>query len=185
MKPKKKPSAKKPCSVCRRWFTPDPRVRGSQRTCGDGGCQAEQRRRQQGRWRKRHPGYQAERRLREQVERAGATVEPGGGAPADRAPPEVRKKLPIHAPPALLRRVPFDFVQDAFGPEGVVLVAFLVRLFDGTLQTAMRPQPMVNAGISDLHHPAGPTSTRVEANGDATPTPRYHEEIRPTSLGGM
>ena len=54
------------CRVCGRYFRPDPRKRGwnKQRTCGRDSCRREQSRRKYQDWIKRHPGYQASRRLK-------------------------------------------------------------------------------------------------------------------------
>jgi hypothetical protein len=54
------------CRVCGRYFRPDPRKRGwnKQRTCGRDSCRQEQSRRKYQDWIKRHPGYQASRRLK-------------------------------------------------------------------------------------------------------------------------
>lgn len=55
-KPQPKPPARKrPCSICRHWFTPNPRVRGRQRVCSDPECQHEAHLRAQRKWREAHP----------------------------------------------------------------------------------------------------------------------------------
>jgi len=59
----------RPCSVCRRWFVPDPRVRGKQRTCLRAECRKEQRRRTQASYRRRNEGEEWESQLRSRVER--------------------------------------------------------------------------------------------------------------------
>lgn len=76
-------SPKKPCSVCGRWFFPDPRVGARQRTCG-GECSSARRRRAQAAWRERHPEYWAAARLRAAAERLMASV---GQSPEVDMPP--------------------------------------------------------------------------------------------------
>jgi hypothetical protein len=49
---------KRPCSICRRWFRPDPRVGLRQHTCGKPDCQAARRRKTQARWRTKNPDTQ-------------------------------------------------------------------------------------------------------------------------------
>jgi hypothetical protein len=147
----------RPCSVCKRWFFPDLRVGGRQRTCGADACRAEQRRRTQAQWAGRNPDYWAARRLRAQAER----LQDGGAAqdattPAAVAPPEPR----VHPPPAAMARVPWDMVQDAFGPQGLVLIAFLVRLAHRAAQDAMRAQLVERTGEIDR--------LRAQAAQDAT-----------------
>ena len=102
----------KPCLVCRRWFVPDPRVGHRQKTCGRPACQAEQKRRKQAAWSARNPGYWAERRLRAQAEELQA---------AERSPP-------VRPPPAELAELPVDFVREVLGDQGLVILAYALRL---------------------------------------------------------
>ena len=54
------------CRVCGQYFRPDPRKRGwnKQKTCARERCRLIQQRRKYQDWIKRHPGYQASRRLK-------------------------------------------------------------------------------------------------------------------------
>lgn len=83
---------KKPCSICRRWFRPDPRVGQRQRACSRADCQAAQRRKTQAGWRARHPDYFIARRLQERRAR-------------DQPPEPLRWPRP-------LSRLPWDLAQD-------------------------------------------------------------------------
>lgn len=55
---------KRPCRICRRWFQPHPRAGDRQRTCSSAECQRERHRQACARWRRRHPDYDREDRLR-------------------------------------------------------------------------------------------------------------------------
>ena len=112
----------KPCLVCRRWFVPDVRCRGRQKTCGRAACRAEQKRRKQAAWAAANPGYWAERRLRAQAEELRS---------AARGPP-------VRPPPAELAELPADYVQESLGVEGLVIVAHAVRLCWRAAQAEMR-----------------------------------------------
>ena len=79
---------KKPCSICRHWFRPDPRVGSRQRTCRNPDCQATRRRKKQKAWRERHPDYFIARRIQDRAKRE--------------RPPE-----PLRLPPPL-NRLPWD-----------------------------------------------------------------------------
>ena len=57
----------RPCSVCRKWFTPDPRARKSQTVCGRDECRRERHRRACARWRAANPDYDREDRLRRRL----------------------------------------------------------------------------------------------------------------------
>jgi hypothetical protein len=47
----------KRCSVCGRYFRPDRRARGRQKTCGKEDCRRKHKSRSQAKWLKRNPGY--------------------------------------------------------------------------------------------------------------------------------
>lgn len=60
---------KRPCAICRRWFIPDPRQIGRQKTCGKPDCQREQHRRQCGKWNRKNKRYFKAIYLSEKIER--------------------------------------------------------------------------------------------------------------------
>lgn len=118
----KRHSKRKPCSVCRRWFTPDARVGSRQRTCGKK-CRKVRKKKTQEAWSKRNPTYWTERRLRQQVEKLAdnSMVRPTG------APPE-------------LSGLPVDWVQAEIGAEVLVIILFLARVLHRAAQAEMRRQ---------------------------------------------
>jgi hypothetical protein len=112
---------KRPCSNCRRWFQPDPRVAHCQKTCGPA-CSQELTAKRQADWRGKNPDYDANRRLCAQLreaERPGAIV-------------EIR---PSSDP---LARVPWRLVQTALGSKMAVVLAFALRLPPRGDQTALQ-----------------------------------------------
>ena len=102
---------KRPCSVCRRWFYPDPRVRLRQRACSERSCQVKRRARTQASWRRRNPDYFTARRLQQRRASAaeGSTLEP------------------LQLPPPL-SHLPWDIAQDEFGPVGSDFLGHLGRV---------------------------------------------------------
>src|SRR5271165_6785727 len=98
-------SGKKPCSICRRWFRPNPRVFERQRACTQPECQAALRRKTQANWRARNPDYPIAWRL---DQRASQTP-----------PPE-----PLRMPPPL-NQLPWDVAKDEFSTQGADFIAFL------------------------------------------------------------
>src|SRR5258708_26065911 len=95
-------SRKRPCSICRKWFHPDPRVGARQRCCLAASCQEERRRGTQAAWRADNADYFTARRLRERT-----TPATESSRPVD--PPR---------PPRPLDRLPWDIAQDEFGAQG-------------------------------------------------------------------
>ena len=59
---------KRPCRICRRWFQPHPRAGDRQRTCSSAACQRERHRRGCATWRRQHPDYDREDRLRRRLQ---------------------------------------------------------------------------------------------------------------------
>lgn len=112
---------KRPCSHCRRWFLPDPRVAHCQKTCSPA-CSKALTAKRQAAWRRNNPDYDADRRLREQLrvaELPGATIQ----------------VQPATDP---LARVPWHLVQTALGVKTAVVLAFALRLPHRDAQTALR-----------------------------------------------
>src|SRR6516165_2620090 len=89
---------KRPCSVCRHWFRPDPRVGARQRACRKPDCQRARRGRTQARWRVANPGYAAAYRIDHRN--------------AQKPPPELLRV------PAPLTQLPWDLAKDEFGAKG-------------------------------------------------------------------
>lgn len=145
---------KRPCSVCRRWYHPDARVRRSQRTCGAAECRETQRRRTHKRYRDAHPDYWTARRLREQTARA--EVAESGAA--------------IRPPPAEMSRVPWDLAQDAFGSQGAVLLSFFLRLAIRSAKDAIGMQaPEIPGEFGRLQREAAQDATDRRGSDDYRP----------------
>lgn len=117
----------RPCSICHRWFTPNPRVRNSQRTCGREECKREQKRRTQAKWSRRNPDYWTARRLVEKLDR----VESG------------EEVAEFRGPPREMRRIPADVAQDAIGAKLVVILDYFARVLSEATQDAIRRQLLV------------------------------------------
>src|SRR6516225_2034607 len=124
---------KRPCTICRRWFRPDPRVGSRQRACGSPECQAARRVQTQLNWRESRPDYFTARRIRERGEQ-------------DR-PPE-----PLRLPPPL-SRLPWDIAQDQFGVQGTDFIGILSTVLLRATQDQFRAYHVELAGVADTLHP--------------------------------
>jgi len=116
---------KKPCTICRRWFLPDPRVGRRQRACSAGRCRGELRRRTQAAWRARHPDYFVARRMQARGSRE-----------------RVAEPLRVGGP---LARLPWDIAQDEFGVQGADFIGVMGKVILGAVQDEMRAQ-VVDSG---------------------------------------
>jgi hypothetical protein len=114
---------KRPCSECRRWFRPQPRVGARQATCGAQECRRKRHRRADRLWHRRHPDYDCWRRLQAKVARAA----------------ERRRAQGVRGPPPLAR-VPWDLVQDEMGVKATEILAGILRLLVLHAQDEIRRQ---------------------------------------------
>src|SRR5713226_7245613 len=100
---------KRPCTICRRWFRPDPRARERQHACGKPECQTKRRQETQASWRRRNPDYGIAYR----IDQRSAQTQP---------PPEVLRV------PTPLNQLPWEFAKDQFGPQCADFIAVLAGL---------------------------------------------------------
>ena|SRR5258708_1195188 len=117
-RPRKK-SKKRPCSICRRWFVPNPRVGARQRACEKPECQGARRKKSQAAWRKRNPDYFMGHR----IQARGALL---------RQPPE-----PLRLP-SPLKELPWDLAQSQFGVQGADFLGVMSKLILRAAQDQMR-----------------------------------------------
>ena len=116
---------KRPCSECRRWFRPDPRVGCRQKTCGEQECQASRHRRKRADWRARNPDYDRARRWQDKLDDAERLKQV---RPAKRQPP---------------RGVPWEMVGEVLGPLPGAMAAEMAGLVARQAQEEMRSQVVV------------------------------------------
>ena len=147
---------KRPCTICRRWFRPNPRVGDRQHACGKPECQTRRRQKTQASWHRRNPGYAIAWR----IDRRAAQTQP---------PPE-----PLRLP-APLNQLPWEFTKDQFGAQCAdfigVMGALMVRsakdqfrayLIDPTRLPGTLPRPPRKTSPSLSHtEPAGHDATGV------------------------
>jgi hypothetical protein len=118
---------KRPCRICHRWFRPHPRAGDRQRTCSAMPCQSERRRRAVAAWRRRHPDYDRDDRLRRRLQAA-----PRAGA--------------SEADP--LARVDWAAARNAVGLEVAVVIEETGRVLMTWARNAVGRQPLARAPTS-------------------------------------
>lgn len=159
------PSSSRPCSICRKWFTPSARAGGRQYACSTPSCQLARRRKKQAAWRAAHPDYFVARRLQE---RAASTEEPrpheasarsSSAADAVTRPPD---PLAVRPP---LDRLPWDLAQSHFGVQGADFIAVLGGVLLRAAQSQRRVQVLGKTGKADgLPPPAPQSQSRAPAS---------------------
>jgi len=145
---------KRPCTICRRWFRPNPRVGDRQRACGKRECQTARRQRTQANWRNRNPGDAIAWRIDRRATR-----------------PETPEALRLPAP---LNQLPWNFAKDQFGPQGTDFIGVMGALIVRTAKDQIRPYLIDPTGVvgalplSPQKTSSGFPHTRTEPTRDAT-----------------
>ncbi len=128
-------AGKRPCSICRRWFRPDPRVGDRQHACPKPECQAARRKKTQARWRARNPDYATAHRIQQRQ--------------AQERPAE-----PLRVP-APLNRLPWDLAKDEFGAKGADFLGVMGTLLLRSAKDQFQTYVADSAGVpSTLPPPA-------------------------------
>src|SRR5437868_15271174 len=149
-------AGKRPCTICRRWFRPDPRVGERQRACTAPECRSRRRQRTQASWRRRNPDYAAAYRI---DHRAKGNSEP----------------LRLPAP---LDQLPWDLAKDQFGTQGADFIGLLGTLLVRSTKDQFRAQVADSKRDSDTLRPRpektspslGHTDTRTRNATGMAPT---------------
>ena len=110
---------KRPCTICRRWFRPEPQVIARQRCCNNPVCRAALRKKTQGSWRNRNPAYAATRRLDQRAHQINPPAEP----------------LRLPKP---LEQFPWNVAKDKFSPYGIDFIGVALSLIVRTTKDEIR-----------------------------------------------
>ena len=146
---------KKPCTICRRWFRPNPRIGNRQRACGKSECQTSRRRKTQASWRQRNPDYATAYRIQQRAARTDPSSEP------------LRMPSPLN-------HLPWDLAKDQFGAQGADFIAVLGTLLLHTAKDQFRvyvTDPVRLSGTLPLRPEktrSGFPHTEPRTGGDAT-----------------
>ena len=116
---------KQPCRICRRWFMPNPRLKGRQKTCGDHRCKKEWHRRKCKEWNRSNPDYFRANYLQNKLD---GVISPEKSSPI--IPPKSRLK------PGL----PLEVVQEVFSMQHIIIIEYLAQLLVRRFQEVIMRQ---------------------------------------------
>jgi len=122
---------KRPCRICRRWFTPHPRLGDRQRTCADPYCKREWHRKKCAEWNRRNPEYFRSNYLHKKLEGVRDAVGVAGVC-------TVKSRFPSGLPQRK--------VQEVMGIKQFVIIEYLVQLLLRRFQELIRVKVPVGAG---------------------------------------
>ena len=114
---------KRPCSICRRWFMPHPRLKDRQQTCGDPVCKKEWHRKKCAEWNKRNGDYFKTNYLQKKLDSQATTI---------RVKSRLKTGLPI------------QHVKEVIGIQHLVIIEYLSQLLVQRFQDLICRQVAVN-----------------------------------------
>ena len=124
---KRRSSRRRPCSICGRWFAPNPRSGDRQKTCGSDECKRKQHTRSCRRWNRKNRQYFKEIYLTKRLE-AGSSLR------SDRSSVET---TPIRQRISLLHISP-EVVQDVIRRQPLVIMEYIMRMLFRSFQDVIR-----------------------------------------------
>ncbi len=121
----KKSCGKRPCCICRKWFQPDIRQRGRQKTCGRSECKDELHRRNCQKWNKRNKDYFANDYLDKKIAQIDKKA-PGEDKKdlLPDLPPLKVEKITLPTPPFVL---PAEVIVKEYGVKSLIILHYLAR----------------------------------------------------------
>ena len=136
---------KRPCRICGKWFTPNPRLFDRQQTCGVMECQRKWHARKCSEWNRKNRAYFKEIYLRGRLESFGSD-------PPEQSPSPC-SSCRINDPPRRLSPLdlPQEVVQEVIEVKQLIIIEYIVRLLARDVQEVIRTQLIEKQrGISRL-----------------------------------
>lgn len=103
---------KRPCRVCRCWFSPNPRLKDRQKTCGKKSCQKEWHRRKSAQWNKKNADYFRANYLQKKLSRL-----------PTQSPSKTTRSISSNSP---FSGLPIESIQEVIGMEQFIILEYIV-----------------------------------------------------------
>lgn len=118
---------RRPCRICRRWFSPHPRLGARQRTCGDPECRRQWHRKKCAEWNRKNAACFKANYLDRKIE-------------------DLSKKGSAGVGSRFSSGLPVERVQEVIGVQQFVMIEYLVRLLLKRFQELIRVQLAARTG---------------------------------------
>lgn len=133
-------SNKRPCRICRKWFTPDPRLGDRQKTCGKESCIRKWHAKKCSEWNKKNRSYFQAIYLSSKLE-SSKTPSQSDNRPPPSSNPD--KNCPIRSPSSRSTpQLPGDVIQDVIGVQPLIIIEYVVQLLVRSFKEVIRAQPV-------------------------------------------
>lgn len=133
-------SNKRPCRICRKWFTPDPRLGDRQKTCGKESCIRKWHAKKCAEWNKKNRSYFQAIYLSSKLE-SSKTPSQSDNCPPPSSNPD--KNYPIRPPSSRSTpQLPGDVIQDVIGVQPLIIIEYVAQLLVRSFKEVIRAQPV-------------------------------------------
>jgi len=109
---------KRPCAICRKWFKPDVRQKGRQKTCGNPDCIQEQHRRQCEKWNKKNREYFKDNYL-------GKKIEIAENKQSEPSKTDTTLHKQILPKPQIKPVLPCEIIISEYGIKSMIIIQYL------------------------------------------------------------
>ena len=134
---RKRPSRKRPCRICRRWFLPDPRLKGRQMTCGDAHCKRQWHRKKCQEWNRKNRDYFRSNYLHKKLDALSHDEKA-----TQPLPPQSTTLAPLKS--RLHSGLPLSYVQEVIGIQAIIMIEYLAQLLLRRCQVFLTNPLIVN-----------------------------------------
>ena len=131
---KKRLRRRRPCRICGRWFTPNPRLKDRQMTCCDAKCQKEWHRKKCKEWNRRNSDYFTSNYLGKKLNAVTQCSE--ASEPSKTILPKRKSIVPPKS--RLKSGLPLLFVQEVIGSEHLVIIEYFGQLLVRRFQVGVK-----------------------------------------------
>jgi len=133
-------SNKRPCRICRKWFTPDPRLGDRQKTCGKETCKRKWHAKKCAEWNKKNRSYFQAIYLGSKLESSKTPSQ------SDSRPPPSSNSEKIHPirprSSRSIPQLPGDVIQDVIGVQPLIILEYVAQLLVRSFKEVIRAQPV-------------------------------------------
>ena len=133
-------SNKRPCRICRKWFTPHPRLGDRQKTCGKEECKRKWHTKKCAEWNKKNRSYFQAIYLGSKLESSKSPSQSDNRRPPSSSP---HKTGPIRPPSSRSTpQLPRDVIQDVIGVQPLIIIEYVAQLLVRSFKEVIRAQPV-------------------------------------------
>jgi len=149
MEPARRKRQKRPCRICRKWFSPDPRLGDRQKTCGAKACQRLWHAKRCAEWNQANRAYFQEIHLAHRLQQS----QDSGTSPPSASPPS--QPCPTIPISANFPRLPRSTIQEVIGAQQLIIIEYVARILFRSVQEVIRSQQFEVIGKFGQHLTGG------------------------------